>query len=42
MSRGERTKKKKVKIKTLTEKIVETDKHIYGTKHIKKAVISAM
>ena len=41
MSRGEKSKKKKVKIKTKNEKIVETDMDIwiYGTKHVKKAVI---
>ena len=36
MSRGENIKKKKVKIITQIEKIVETDMDMwYGTKHIK-------
>ena len=36
MSRGEKIEKKKVKITTQSEKIVETDMDIwYGTKHIK-------
>ena len=36
MSHGEKSKKKKVKIRTQNEKIVETDMDVYGTKPIKK------
>ena len=37
MSRGEDRRKKKVKIKTQNERIVETG--IYGTKHTKKQLL---
>ena len=32
---GDKRRKKKVKVKTQNEKIVETDRDICGTKHIK-------
>ena len=39
MSRGENRMKKKVKIKTQNERIVEIDIGIYGTKHMKKQLL---
>ena len=39
MSGGEKSTKKKVKIKTQNEKIAEMDM-VYGTKHIKNSYLS--